>query len=66
MKRTQKIFQRDPTKKNFWSSKTLGCAKARNCELQSSQFNNNNKNKKKPGKKKEKVGKFDETRTKKV
>ena len=39
MKRTQKKFERDPIKKNFWSSKTLGCAKARNCE-QSLQFNN--------------------------
>ena len=38
MKRTQKNFERDPTKKNFWSSETLRGAKARNHE-QSSWFN---------------------------
>ena len=43
MKRAQKIFERDPTKKNFWSSKTLRDAKAKNHE-QSSWFNNNNNN----------------------
>ena len=39
MKRAQKNFERDPTKKIFWSSKTLRGAKARNHE-QSSLFNN--------------------------
>ena len=38
MKRAQKNFERDPTKKNFWSSKTLRDAKAKNHE-QSSWFN---------------------------
>ena len=33
MKRAQKNFERDPTKKNFWSSETLRGAKAKNREL---------------------------------
>ena len=43
MKRAQKNFEHDPTKKNFWSSETLRDAKAKNHE-QSSWFNNNNNN----------------------
>ncbi len=35
MKRAQKNFERDPTKKNFWSSKTLRDAKAKNHEQSS-------------------------------
>jgi len=35
MKRVQKNFERDPTKKNFWSSETLRGAKARNHEQSS-------------------------------
>ena len=39
MKRAQKKFERDPSKKNFHASETLRGAKAKNCE-QRSQFNN--------------------------
>ena len=35
MKRAQKNFERDPTKKNFWSSETLRDAKAKNHEQSS-------------------------------
>ena len=38
MKRAQKNFERDPSKKNFHASETLRCAKAKNYE-QSSWFN---------------------------
>ena len=40
MKRAQKKFERDPRKKIFLRAKPYGLVKARNCELQSSQFNN--------------------------
>ena len=39
MKRAQKKFERDPRKKIFLRAKPYGLVKARNCELQSSQFN---------------------------
>ena len=39
MKRAQKKFERDPRKKFFLRAKPYGLVKARNCELQSSQFN---------------------------
>ena len=67
MKRAQKKFSARSEKKNFFASEILCCVKAKIHEKSSwiNNYNNNNKNKKKkPGKKK--VGKFDETRPKKV
>ena len=64
MKRTQQKFERDPRKKQIFASEILGYVKAKNPE-QSSWFNNKNK-KNKTGQKKKKVGKFDETRPKKI
>ena len=61
-----KNFLARSEKKKFFASETLRLVKARNCELQSSQFNNNNKKIIKTGQKKKKVGKFDETRPKKI
>ena len=46
MKRAQKNFERDPSKKNFHVSETLRDAKAKNHE-QSSWFNKKNRAKKK-------------------
>ena len=39
MKRAQKKFERDPRKNFFLRAKPYGLVKAKNCELQSSQFN---------------------------
>ena len=39
MKRAQKKFERDRRKKNFLRAKPCRLVKAKNCELQSSQFN---------------------------
>jgi len=39
LKRAQKNFERDPREKIFLRAKPYGLVKARNCELQSSQFN---------------------------
>ena len=39
MKRAQKNFERDPRKFFFLRAKPYRLVKARNCELQSSQFN---------------------------
>ena len=52
MKRAQKKFERDPRKIFFLRAKPYGLVKARNCELQSSQFNKKNKT----GQKKKKSG----------
>ena len=41
MKRAQKNFESDPRQKKFLRAKPYGLVKARNCELQSSQFNKN-------------------------
>ena len=60
MKRAQKNFERAPRKKNF-CERNPRLVKARNCE-QSSQFNKKQQNRAK----KKKVGKFDETRPKKI
>ena len=40
MKRAQKKFERDPRKKICLRAKPYRLVKAKNCELQSSQFNN--------------------------
>ena len=49
MKRAQKNFERDPTKKNFWSSETLRGAKAKNYEQSSWLNKKKNRTKKKSG-----------------
>ena len=52
MKRAQKKFERDPRKIFFLRAKPYRLVKAKNCELQSSQFNNTKKKKNRAKKKK--------------